>query len=202
MTAAGDKSAAEVAREIADALDADGLPYAIGGALALGFYAPPRATVDVDVNIFVSPVRQLGRALKALERVGFVAEGDRHTVSRQAREEGQFRGTVAGLRVDVFVPALRYYRELEQRRRHVVLLGRPLWILGPEDLVVLKMMFFRRKDLADVEAVVRDAGPTLDLGWIRRTLTRLARRGDERVRAWDELRHELEPQPSRRPARR
>jgi len=37
---------AEVARVLADALDRRGLPYAVGGALALGFYAPPRATLD------------------------------------------------------------------------------------------------------------------------------------------------------------
>jgi hypothetical protein len=43
---AGTRTAAEIARAVADELERDGLPYAIGGALALGFYAPPRATVD------------------------------------------------------------------------------------------------------------------------------------------------------------
>ena len=90
------------------------------------------------------------------------------------------------------MPAIRYYGELERRRRRVVLLERPLWILAPTDLVVLKMMFFRRKDLADVEAILRDAGPTLDLAWIRRTLVRLAGKQDERVRAFDEIRRDVE----------
>jgi len=53
--------------------------------------------------------------------------------------------------------------------------------------VVLKMMFFRRKDLADVEAVLRDQGPAFDREWVRRKLTELAGEGDERLRAWDEL---------------
>lgn len=184
---AEDKSAAEVARDLADALERNGIPYAIGGAIALGFYAVPRATVDVDVNVFVSPERELERALGALRGAGFVPEVDPETVSRQAREEGQFRGTVRGIRVDVFVPAIPYYAELEGRRRQAVLLGRPLWVLAPTDLVVLKMMFFRRKDLADVEAVLRDQGPGFDRQWVRRKLAELAGEGDERVRVWDEL---------------
>lgn len=186
------KTAADVAREVADALEAHHLPYAIGGAIALGFYAPPRATVDVDVNVFVSPRRDLDRALSALRDVGFTPEREPRELAIQAREEGQFRGKVAGLRVDVFVPAIRYYRELERRRRSVVLFGRPLWILAPEDLVVLKMMFFRRKDVADVEAVLRDLGDELDLAWIRRKLVRLAGKEDERIGSWDQIRRDVE----------
>src|SRR5207249_678538 len=83
-----------------------------------------------------SPERELARALDALRGAGFTPEDDPETLSRQAREEGQFRGTVSGMRVDVFVPAIPYYAELEGRRRRVVLLGRPLSILAPHDLVV------------------------------------------------------------------
>jgi hypothetical protein len=33
------------------------IPYAIGGALALGYYVPqPRATHDIDINIFCPAV--------------------------------------------------------------------------------------------------------------------------------------------------
>ena len=40
------QTAAELARLLADVLERHGLPYAIGGAIALGFYAPPRARAD------------------------------------------------------------------------------------------------------------------------------------------------------------
>jgi len=176
-----------VARGLADVLERRGLPYAIGGAIALGFYATPRATIDVDVNVFVSPVADLERALSALGEAGFVADDALHVLADQARAEGQFRGRVAGLRVDVFVPAVPYYAELEGRRRQVALLGRPLWILSAEDLVVLKMMFFRRKDLADVEAVLREQGALLDRRFVRQKLVDLSGELDERIAAWDQL---------------
>ena len=46
-------SAHEVALRIASRLDDDGIPYGIGGALALGALGAPRATKDVDMTLFV-----------------------------------------------------------------------------------------------------------------------------------------------------
>jgi hypothetical protein len=181
------KTAAQVARAIADALERGQLPYAIGGAIALGFYAPPRATVDVDVNIFVTHGPAFTKTLRILNDSGFVAEADAAMLLRQAREEGQFRGRVDGIRVDVFVSTVPFYKELKRRVRNAVLLGRPLKILSPEDLLVLKLMFFRRKDLADAEAMLRDEGTVLDRRKVRDRLVKLVGEEDERVRAWDEL---------------
>lgn len=185
-------TAAEVARRVADALEKFGLGYAVGGAIALGYYAVPRATVDVDINIFAVPPLQLPEALAALDDAGFVADEDPAGLERRAVAEGQFRGHLQGLRVDVFVPAFDYYAELQTRRRSVTLLGRPAWILGPEDLVVLKMMFFRRKDLADVEAVLRDQGAQLDRSFIRSKLVELVGADDERLRDFAEIERDVD----------
>ena len=176
-------TAVDVARQIADSLEADGIPYAVGGAIALGFYTVPRATVDVDINIFVAPRQDLARALGSLRRAGFDPDADDRTVAQQAIEEGQFRGYVEGLRVDVFVPALDYYGGLAGRRREVQLLGRPAWVLGPEDLTILKMMFYRRKDLADVESLLRDHSGSLDLAFVEKKLIELVGEQDERIAA-------------------
>lgn len=184
------KTAAQVARAIANALERRRIPYAIGGAIALGFYAPPRATLDVDVNIFVSPGPAFAKALGTLNDAGFVAETDSTILLRQAQEEGQFRGRLEGIRVDVFIPTVPFYKELKRRVRNAVLLGRPIKILSPEDLLVLKMMFFRRKDLADAEAVLRDQGTALDRRKVRDRLVKLVSEEDERVRAWDDLARE------------
>ncbi|MGH7924612.1 MAG: hypothetical protein ACREQH_08490 [Candidatus Binatus sp.] len=89
--------------------------------------------------------------------------------------------------MDVFVSTVPFYKELKRRRRNAVLLGRALKILAAEDLMVLKLMFFRRKDLADAEAVLRDQGPALNRREVRERLVNLVGEGDERVRAWDEL---------------
>ncbi|MGE0623787.1 MAG: hypothetical protein AB7I04_08785 [Pseudomonadales bacterium] len=178
-------TAVDIARRLADALEEARIEYAIGGAIALGYYANPRATVDVDVNIFVPPRDGLPAVLNVLGRIGFVADNPA-TVAQTAADDGQFRGRIEGIRVDVFMPAIEYYASLTDRKREVRLLGKPIHVLGPEDLITLKMMFFRRKDLADVEAVLRGGEP-LDLARVRKTLVEFVGESDERLREWDVL---------------
>lgn len=175
-----------VARRLADALEAAGLPYAIGGALALSYYSPPRGTVDVDINIFVAVPGEIDKALACLAGCGFEPD-NLSTLHRTARDDGQFRGRLHGMRVDVFVPAIDLYAALEERRRQVLIAGRSGWILGPEDLAVLKMLFFRRKDLADVESLVDAQGAALDLAAVRAQLVNLMGGDDARVREWDAI---------------
>lgn len=185
-------TAAELARQVADALERAGISYAIGGAIALAYYAPPRATVDVDLNAFVPPAQGVSKVLDVLASVGFVPDEPLDALQRRAETDGQFRGRAQGLRIDVFVPALPFYAELESRRRLVELVERPIWILGAEDLVVLKMMFYRRKDLADVEALLRDQGPQLDRSAIRERLSGLVGADDERLRELDSIERDVD----------
>lgn len=189
-------SAVDVARRLADALEREGVSYAIGGAIALGYFAAPRATIDVDINVFLPPARALRRTLDVLAQAGFASDADEETLRGQALQDGQFRGSIDGMRVDVFVPAIPFYAQLESRRRRIQLLGRPAWVLGPEDLAILKMMFFRRKDLADVEALARDLGPDLDVTFVRRTLIDLVGAEDERVVSFEQIVDDVEATPS------
>lgn len=105
--------AVTLARRLADALDAENLPYAIGGALALGHYTPPRGTVDVDLNVFIALPEEIDRLLACLQGCGFEPDAPSE-VERTAVEEGQFRGRIRGMRVDVFVPANDVYASLER----------------------------------------------------------------------------------------
>lgn len=44
---------AQIALDLAAALEAAHCEYAIGGAIALGYWAQPRGTLDVDVTLFL-----------------------------------------------------------------------------------------------------------------------------------------------------
>ena len=67
-----------------------------------------------------------------------------------------------------------------------------MWVLGPEDLVVLKMLFFRRKDLADVEAILRDQRDTLERSYVRGKLHELVGQEDERVAAFAAIERDVD----------
>ena len=57
-------------------------------------------------------------------------------------------------------------------------------------LVVFKMKFFRRKDVADVEQILLTQRESLDATWIEGHLEQLFGRHDPRVTQWNELRKE------------
>jgi len=177
-------AAPEVARRLADALEGAQVPYAIGGAIAYGLHAPPRATNDVDLNVF-TPLEKIDRVFDALEDGG--ATIDRASARLSASERGDFVARVHGMRVDVFVPSIPLSASAASRVRQGVLLGRPIAILSAEDLVLFRLLFFRAKDLSDVERLVRFQEEGLEREYIRRWLVELVGGDDARVEAWDRL---------------
>jgi len=177
-------NAAEVGLAIAQALAARQVPYAIGGALAYGVWALPRATKDVDLNLFVPP-DGLRAAMDALESAGVTFE--REEALRKSADEGLFVGWVGACRVDVFTPSIPFSWEALKTRVAVQVGGSTAWFLSAEALSFFKMMFFRGKDLVDLERLIANMGRKLDAPYVRRWLVETMSEGDERVRKWDEL---------------
>lgn len=90
------RTAADAGRCIADALGANGLPYALGGALALAVAGVPRGTKDVDVNVFVG-LDALDRVFDVLARLGIAI--DRTAAAARAACDGMFVGNWDGSEV-------------------------------------------------------------------------------------------------------
>ena len=91
------------------------------------------------------------------------------------------------MRIDVFVPSIPIYAEAAKRVQKALLLGRPISILSAEDLAVFKLLFFRAKDVTDVERLLAFQGRRLDAAYVRRWLVTLVGGEDERVVRWDGL---------------
>jgi hypothetical protein len=177
-------TAPELARRLADTLQTAGVPYAIGGALALGVWGFPRATNDVDLDIFVGP-DELDPVLEILRAGGFEIELEAALAS--ARTRGDFKLWWQGMRVDVFVASIPLYDAVQQRVRQAPLEGRPAWFLSPEDLAIFKMLFYRTKDILDLERMIAFIGPAFDRAYVRQWLVDLVGVEDERLRRWDAL---------------
>jgi len=177
-------NAFELAEHIALRLDEDGLPYAIGGALALTAWAIPRDTKDVDISIFVGE-DQLARAIDSLERAGVMI--DREDAARSIAKIGMFTGRSGRTLVDVFMNQHPHFLEMSRRRIQIAApSGAPLWFVSAEDLCVLKLLYGRTKDISDLErlfAVRRD----LDLPFIRQWITKMVPPGDRRLDVLDDL---------------
>ena len=169
---------------IAAAFESHGISYALGGALAYGQYGVPRATNDVDVNVFVSE-DGLPSVFAALRSLGMVVDDDaaRHAAER----EGLIVLRFADFRVDVFTPSIAFSWEAERTRVRYRIEGQDVWFLSAEALAVFKLLFFRSKDLVDLERLLAVSGTTIDLAWVRARLVELMGADDARVAAWDRL---------------
>lgn len=176
--------AARIAVDLAVVLESAGIPYAVGGALALGPWGVPRGTKDVDLNVFVGESR-FEEFLSVLERAG--CQVDREKCLRQAREGDTVVLAKDDMRVDVFVPTIPFYAAAEKTVKLAPIYGRQVRVLSAEALCVFKLLFFRGKDLVDLELLVAVQGPALDHAWIRRWMVDMFGEADERVLKWDEI---------------
>ena len=176
--AAHDLTPPELAVEVSGFLRAAGIDHAVGGALALGFYAEPRGTLDVDLNIFVDADAP-GEALDALSAGGVAIDRD-HAIATIA-SRGDLFLRHRGCRLDLFFNSIPFHASASRRTREVHLLGARVPILAPEDLIVLKLLFNRHKDVVDIERIVAAMGAELDWPYVRHWLIECVGEEDARM---------------------
>ena len=174
----------EVAGHFARALEAAGIPYAIGGAIALGAWSDPRGTHDVDLDVFVDDAG-LENALDVLIAAGLELDRD---AARVAHRQGDVLvGRYQGMRVDVFTPSIPFAWAARDTRRRLVGPSGEADYLSPEATAIFKLLFFRPKDLLDIEKLLAVQRRDLDAPYVRRWVVEMMGEADERVIAWDAL---------------
>jgi hypothetical protein len=161
---------------IHEALEDARIPHALGGALALAYYADPRATIDIDVNVFL-PTDRWPHVVAALEALGVdIGNLDPAALER----DGQCRLWWGDNAVVLFFSYSPIHDEMKKESRRVPFAEVTVPILSPEHLAVCKAMLDRRKDWLDIEQmlIVTDE---LDKPKIERWLERMVGTDDERL---------------------
>lgn len=141
--------------EIVSVLDAERIPYAVMGGLAVRVYTIPRATQDVDVTIDI-PTDRLEYLRDRLYDAGYsippvydsgwldrVAGMPLFKVARHV-ESGD-------IDVDIFVAESYFQDSILTRRVQLEMDGKLVWLVSPEDLVLLKIAADRPRDRIDVQ---------------------------------------------------
>ena len=154
--------------EIAQALERVRIPYAFGGALALAYYAAPRGTEDIDVNVFLQ-ADKARRCFKALERLGIRSSGaDRDMHHDQVVLFWEHTP------IHVFFSYDPFHDSCQARARRVPFAESEIWILSAEDIAIFKIIYDRPKDRAEVREVLLCMGERIDvaymIGWLERIL--------------------------------
>jgi len=163
------------------ALEGAKVPHAIGGALALAYYAEPRATIDVDINVFVSTERW-PEICEALAPLGINVEVEVEDLNR----DGQVRLWWDRNPVDLFFSYDPFHDAMRRSARRVPFNDETIPILSPEHLTVCKAMFDRPKDWLDIEQILVATDP-LDIEEIEDWLERMVGRDNPRMEKLGEV---------------
>ncbi|MFI4985247.1 MAG: hypothetical protein ACHP93_05170 [Solirubrobacterales bacterium] len=170
---------------IHERLDEAKIPHAFGGALALAYYAEPRATDDVDINVFLPPADYAAVA-DELKPLGVGADADGGAVGR----DGQRRVRWGRTPLDLFFAYDELHEAMRREMRSSPFGEDRLPILAPEHLLICKAVFDRPKDWLDIEQMIVCV-EDLDTDSIRAWLDRIVGPEDPRRRRFDDTLHRL-----------
>ena len=160
---------------VATRLDALGVAYMLSGSVAMGYYAQPRMTRDIDIVVEVE--RAQADALVAAFAPDFYV--DDLAVHEAIARQGMFNAIHSTLivKVDFIVRKASEYRRVEfARRRPVLIDGVQLSLVAPEDLILSKLDWARDSrselQLRDVRNLL-DSVPDLDRDYLDRWVAAL-----------------------------
>ena len=147
------------------ALTEAGIPHAFGGALALAYcIGEPRATIDIDLNVFVAPT-DVERTFAALP--GEVVT-DAAAV-RTVEHDGQVRVWWGHTPIDLFFSYHPFHEYIAAGVRRVPFGDEEIPVLSCADLAVFKAVFDRGQDWVDLQAMVDSDSLRADdaIEWLR-----------------------------------
>ena len=161
---------------ILEALQAAGIEYLIGGAVAVWAWGEPRSTLDLDlvVNIPLEAVGKLSHELKVRD---FLVPAEiilDNILEERADLPINAIHMYSGYKADLYpVRSGDALRASAFARRQRIDLGEPLgeiYLHSPEDLIIYKLWYYslsqQTKHLRDITSIVLTLGDQLDTSYI------------------------------------
>lgn len=164
-------AAVELLADLSKVLEGWGRWY-VFGAQAVIAYGVPRLSADVDVTIRLAP-EDPERFAADMQAAGFVLRVDDPDFVRRTRVM-PFVHLATAMPVDIVLAASGLEDEFLERARVVDLGGTSVPLIGPEDLIIAKVLAGRPKDVPrnveDARSLWRIRGPEFDADRIHPTL--------------------------------
>lgn len=158
--------------DLAVALEDAGIAWFLFGAQAAILHGAARLTADVDVTVRLPEAMSTEALIADLERHGFRRRiSDPAFIERTRVIPLLHQPTRLPLDVVLAGPGIEDQFFYRVQRRDVE--GVAVRLASPEDLIVMKVLAGRPKDIDDVVAVAAAYGKSLDVTYIERTLATL-----------------------------
>jgi hypothetical protein len=161
-----------IVHEVAAVLDRLVIPYAVGGSWASSLFGKPRLTHDVDMMVEPFPGKESAFCASFSEDYYVSLPMIQDAICR--RSSFNIIHWPSGFKVDLFVRKDRPFDAsiLARRRLHPLSDGRSLTLVSPEDVILLKLEWYRlgggtsERQLEDVRAVLQMQADNLDQAYL------------------------------------
>ncbi len=163
-------------RDFISLFDRLDVQYVLMGGFAVRVYGIPRPTYDVDFTVAVARKR-LPELYRAIAELGYCVPEpyesgwvDQVAGMPVVKARLFFEGST--IDIDIFLAESAFQDQLLARRRRQPVDEMHVWLVSPEDLILLKLIASRPRDLVDIDDVLFVQG-SLDEEYLRHWAERL-----------------------------
>lgn len=147
-------------------LQSKNIPGIIIGGVAASILGRPRLTRDVDAVVLLDD-NVLGKFLSVVAQFGFIPRHPDVLAFAKKNRVLLVHHKMSGIDVDISLGVLPFEEEAINRAVWTDIGGVKVPLPTPEDLIIMKAVAHRQRDLSDIESIL-DAHPNLDLKRIRK----------------------------------
>ena len=138
------------------------------GGMAAALLGRPRLTADVDATLWTG-LEALETFLQSAHREGFMERIPNALVFARKHRVLRLVHQPSAVPVDLGLGALPFEDSAIRRARRIRVAGISVPVAAPEDLMVMKAIAQRPRDITDMESLL-DCHPKLDLKFVRRVV--------------------------------
>jgi hypothetical protein len=156
--------------EVASFLESADIPYMLIGGLAVALWGEPRATLDVDFSVwadadqFEATVQRIAAAFRTIR--------DAMDFARKTRVLPIATGN--GLRADIVFASLEPERAMIARAAVKTVDGVAVRLAAVEDLIWMKLISERPRDVEDARCLIRRFRAALDRAYLEPKLEEMS----------------------------
>jgi hypothetical protein len=147
-------------------------PGILIGGIATSILGTPRLTADLDSLILLA-IEDVPGLMEFAEQEGIVPRITNALEFARRNRVLLMRHEKSGVNIDISLGLLPFEEEVIERSREVEVQGIILRLPTPEDLVIMKAVAHREKDMYDIRGIIQ-ANPTLDKTRIERWVKQFA----------------------------
>ncbi len=154
------------------------------GGISVGLLGKPRFTADIDAVILLD-FERIEQFIKTADKFGFKPRIKDVSAFARRSHVLLFTHKKSGINIDLSIGLLPFEQELIERSKRFSAEGASFSIPTPEDLIIMKAVARRPKDIEDIRTIVQSQ-KTLDVKRIKHWVTEFAN-ALEMPELWDDI---------------